>query len=293
MKSLIQLLRPYQWVKNAFVFLPLFFGRHMLDIDFVIPSVVAFAAFCLSASGIYCLNDVIDADKDRQHPRKCHRPVASGAVSKSAGLVLALLLEFAAFALAGLTLVASQAMDLSVVLGFYLALNILYCIRLKHVAIIDIFIVATGFVLRIFAGGTATGIVLSHWIVLVTFLLALLLKLAKTRDDVVIYQETGVMLRQSVARYNLSFVNQTIGILASVLIVCYIMYTVSDEVVERVGSPYLYVTSVFVLAGVIRYLQLTMVDGRSGSPTRVLLHDHFIHLCILGWGLVFFFLLYC
>ena len=152
--------------------------------------------------------------------------------------------------------------------------------------------IATGFVLRIVAGGIATGIILSHWIVLTTFLLALFLALAKRRDDVVIYESSGVKARKNIVRYNMDFLNQSIGILGSVTMMCYILYTVSNEVAERVGTHYLYATSVFVLAGILRYMQLTFVDRKSGSPTKVLLHDHFIHACVIGWILTFAIILY-
>lgn len=118
-------------------------------------------------------------------------------------------------------------------------------------------------------------------------MLALFLAFAKRRDDVVIYEDTGVKARRNVNRYNLQFMNQAISIVASITMVCYIMYTVSDEVVERMHTSYLYITSIFVLAGIMRYLQLTIVDVKSGSPTKVLMKDRFIQLCILGWGICF------
>ena len=171
-------------------------------------------------------------------------------------------------------------------------MNIAYCVKFKQIALLDVLIIAMGFVLRIVAGGLATGIILSHWIVLTTFLLALFLAVAKRRDDVAIYETSGVKARKNVVRYNMDFLNQSIGILGSITIMCYILYTVSNEVVERIGSRYLYATSVFVLAGILRYMQLTLVDRKSGSPTKVLLHDHFIHVCIIGWILAFTFILY-
>lgn len=171
-------------------------------------------------------------------------------------------------------------------------MNVAYCVRLKQIAIIDVFIIAVGFVLRILVGGVASGTQLSHWIILITFLLALFLAFAKRRDDVVMYEQTSVVVRRNVNRYNLAFMNQAIGIVASITMVCYIMYTVSDEVVAQMHTPYLYVTSVFVLAGIIRYLQLTIVDVRSGSPTKVLMHDRFIQGCIAGWILTFLLIIY-
>ena len=174
----------------------------------------------------------------------------------------------------------------------YFVINIAYCLKLKHMAIIDVFVISAGFVMRIYVGGIATYVVLSHWIVLMTFLLALFLAFAKRRDDVVIYEETGMLSRKNVDQYNLPFINQVIGILSAITIVCYIMYTVSPEVVERFGSRYVYITSVFVLAGIIRYLQLTIVEMRSGSPTKVLMSDFFTHLCLLLWIASFIVIIY-
>lgn len=292
--SYVKLLRPTQWVKNAFVFLPVFFDGHLHETGYLLPAFIAFVAFSLAASGIYCFNDIYDADADRKHPVKCRRPIASGSVGKTEGLLLML----ACFVLS-LTVIFLHKWHsdeglwrVCVVVVSYILLNIAYCVRLKQIALVDVFVIATGFVLRVFAGGFATGIYLSHWIILMTFLLALFLAFAKRRDDVVIYEDTGVIARKNVNRYNLDFMNQAITIVASITMVCYILYTVSPEVIERFDSPYVYITSIFVLAGIIRYLQLTIVDVKSGSPTKILMKDLFIQLCILGWVGIFIAIIY-
>ena len=293
-RQIITQIRPSQWVKNLFVFTPLFFDRHATDWCYVWPCLVAFLAFCLTASGIYCLNDICDADADRQHPNKCMRPVASGAVSKRTAFVTMGLLWVAAFTAVALSGIGGDGLRIGLIgtLLFYIVMNVAYCVKLKQVALLDVFVIATGFVLRIVAGGMASGIKLSHWMVLSTFLLALFLAVAKRRDDVAIYEASGAKTRNNVARYNMAFLNLSIGILGSVTIMCYILYTVSNEVVERIGSSHLYVTSVFVVAGIMRYMQLTLVDQKSGSPTKVLLHDHFIHVCVIGWIAAFAVFLY-
>ena len=286
-RQIITLMRPHQWLKNLFVFMPLFFDRHATDWHYVWPCIVAFLAFCLAASGIYCFNDIHDAEADRLHPVKCRRPVASGAVSKRAAYTVMCIIWVAAF-----SLVAMCDSGLIGTLLFYIVMNVAYCIRLKQIALLDVFIIATGFVLRIAAGGLATGIILSHWIVLTTFLLALFLAVAKRRDDVVIYEASGIKARKSVEHYNKFFLGVAIGVLGSITIMCYILYTVSNEVVDRIGSRYLYATSVFVLAGILRYMQLTFVDQKSGSPTEVLLHDRFIQTCVVAWIATFTMILY-
>ena len=174
----------------------------------------------------------------------------------------------------------------------YFVLNLLYSIKLKQYAIIDVCIVAMGFVLRILAGGMASGIVLSHWIVLMTFLLTLFLSFAKRRDDVVRMQKTGVAPRKNTHRYNLTFINEAINLTGAITIVCYIMYTVSPEVVNRFDTQYLYLTSFFVILGVLRYIQLSVVDNKSGDPTEVALNDRFTQLTILAWTISFFLIIY-
>ncbi len=293
-RQIITLMRPHQWLKNVFVFTPLFFDRHATDWSYVWPCTVAFVAFCLAASGVYCFNDIHDAEADRQHPVKRLRPVASGAISRRTAYTAMGTLWAVAFTLVVLASIHSGSLQTGLIatLLSYIVMNMAYCVKLKQIAILDVFIVAAGFVMRILAGGLATGIVLSHWIVLTTFLLALFLAMAKRRDDVAIYETSGLKARKNVVHYNKDFLNQSIGILGCVTIMCYILYTVSGEVTERMGSPYLYATSVFVLAGILRYMQLTLVDQKSGSPTMVLLHDRFVHVCIAGWILAFVVILY-
>lgn len=289
MKSILLLLRPHQWLKNLFIFLPLFFDRRLLDWIYLYPTLIAFVAYSFAASAVYCFNDIWDVAADRLHPKKCKRPIASGAISVRGGYIVMLFCLAISFAVLQL---CEERLPLSAIIGFYLMMNIAYCVFLKRIALVDIFIIAVGFVLRIWVGGVATGIHLSHWIVLMTFLLALFLAFAKRRDDVVIYEDTGVKARKNINRYNLPFMNQAISIIASVTMVCYIMYTVSEEVISRIHNPYLYLTSVFVLLGLLRYLQLTVVDVKSGSPTKVLLKDHFVQMCVLLWIAAFFLILY-
>lgn len=294
MKKLVPyiiLLRPQQWVKNAFVFLPLFFHGDLGRVGALAQAALAFACFSLVASSIYCFNDIHDREADRRHPVKCRRPVASGAVSVGAAYGLMVAAFVAAMGLA-VCAFGERRWPLVGVLAFYYVMNLAYCTRLKRLALVDVFVIAVGFVLRVVTGGVACGIELSQWLVLMTFLLALFLAFAKRRDDVVLYEGTGVAPRRNTNRYNLPFMNQAIGIVASVTMVCYIMYTVDAEVTGRIGSTKVYLTSVFVLAGLIRYLQLTIVDVKSGSPTRVLLHDRFTQLCIAGWVMAFLLLLY-
>ena len=285
--NIIKILRPHQWVKNTFVFIPLFFGGSLFDAADWIASAIAFFAFCMAASTIYCLNDIFDVEADRRHEKKCHRPIAAGLVSKTEAYILAAVLAVVAL---GVPYIYNKV--LAVVIAIYLMMNVAYCLRLKQYAIIDVCVLSTGFVLRILAGGVASDIVLSRWIVMMTFLLCLFLAFTKRRDDVLIMNETGEAPRKSTTRYNLTFVNQAITITASVMLVCYMMYTVSPEVIERFQSPNLYMTSFFVIIGLLRYIQLTVIDRKSGDPTLLVLKDRFIQLVVIGWLATFAIIIY-
>lgn len=290
MKKTLLLIRPQQWIKNGFVLIPMFFGGRLLNVDDAIASVVTFFAFSCAASAIYCFNDIVDVDADRRHPVKCGRPIASGAVSVPTAYafmaVLALLSALLLFFL------PQRAGETAGIVAFYFLLNMAYCIWLKRHAIIDVCTVAFGFVLRILAGGMACDVAVSNWLVLMTFLLALFLSFAKRRDDVLRMNETGEPPRRNTIRYNLTFVNQAITVTGTVTLVCYIMYTVSPEVVSRFHAPYLYLTSIFVLVGLLRYMQLTVVDEVSGDPTKILLRDRFTQAIVVAWIMAFLLIIY-
>jgi len=293
MKSnLLKLIRPHQWLKNVFVMIPMFFGGSLLDPSDIRASVVTFFAFSFIASSVYCFNDIIDVEADRRHPVKCKRPIASGAISVWSAWALMALMFLLSVGTVCLLDTYTHVINVGLVILIYYILNILYCSKLKQYAIVDVCIIAFGFVLRVLAGGFATDIALSKWLVLMTFLLTLFLSFAKRRDDVLRMNETGEPPRKNTIRYNLTFINQAITITASVTLVCYIMYTVSPEVVNRFHSDLLYLTSVFVLLGLLRYIQITVVDKRSGDPTKMMLRDRFTQCVVLLWALTFLVLIY-
>ena len=290
MKKTLLLIRPQQWIKNGFVLIPMFFGGRLLNVDDAIASVVTFFAFSFVASAIYCFNDIVDVEADRRHPVKCHRPIASGAVSVPTAYTLMVILTLLSALL--LFFLPQRAGETAGIVAFYLLLNMAYCLWLKRHAIIDVCTVAFGFVLRILAGGMACEVAVSNWLVLMTFLLALFLSFAKRRDDVLRMNETGEPPRRNTIRYNLTFVNQAITVTGTVTLVCYIMYTVSPEVVSRFHAPYLYLTSIFVLVGLLRYMQLTVVDEVSGDPTKILLRDRFTQAIVVAWIMAFLLIIY-
>jgi 4-hydroxybenzoate polyprenyltransferase len=247
----------------------------------MVAAVFGFVLFSLAASSIYVLNDYHDIEEDRQHPTKCHRPLASGAVTKPQAILLML-------GLWGVVSVGAYLLNptfLAIVIA-YVFLNMLYSFKLKHIPILDITIIAIGFVLRVFAGAVLIAVTPTMWIVLVTFLLALFLALAKRRDDCLLAQG-GLKTRKNIDGYNLELVNAAMVLMAAVTLVSYIMYTVSPEVVVRFGSDYLYLTALFVIVGILRYMQITFVEENSGSPTKLLLKDRFLQLTLVGWVMSF------
>jgi len=285
--DIIKLMRPHQYIKNIFIFLPLFFALQITNTTLLLQSSIAFIAFSLTASAIYILNDYHDIKEDRLHPKKRSRPLASGAISRQKAITIMIILF-----IIGTTLMSLLSLNATAILSTYVIMNIAYSFYLKHIAILDVTTIAIGFVLRLFIGSAVTGITLSMWIVVMTFLLALFMALAKRRDDVLIYLDTGKKMRKVIDGYNLQFLDGAMMIMASVVIVAYTLYTTSPEVVYRVGSEYLYLTALFVILGIMRYLQITFVLLDSGSPTKIVLKDRFIQLTLLGWIVSFGWILY-
>jgi decaprenyl-phosphate phosphoribosyltransferase len=276
----------HQWVKNLFIFLPAFFGQAFTR-DSVLELGLGFLCFSLLASAVYILNDIKDVNDDRQHKEKQHRPIASGAISIPSAYLIAALL--AASSLIGSYLIG-QLFFFACLL--YLVQNIFYSLWLKKFALIDITIISLGFLIRLFAGGVIADVPVSNWMYIMAFLLAMLLALGKRRDDLLILKNEGKEMRKAIRGYNLEFVNVMTIMLSAITIVAYIMYTLSAEVMARVGSPFVYVTSIFVFLGVMRYLQLALVYENTGSPTLILLKDRPTGLIVLAWLLTFGYLLY-
>lgn len=291
LSNLIKLIRPAQWVKNGFIFLPLFFGGRLLDWYAWSQVLIAFVSFSAMASAVYCFNDLTDASADAAHSVKRMRPVASGALRRVTAGYICVTLCVVSLLISCLCLRQSAA-EVTAVMLLYMVLNLAYSLWLKHVAILDVIVIALGFVLRVLVGGMAGQIELSPWIMLMTFLLALFMAFAKRRADFVLSDSAGHEMRRSVRGYTLPFMNIVLGFLASVTVVCYLMYTVSPEVMARLDCRYVYVSALFVFAGVLRYLQLSIVDSRTGDPTSVVLHDRFILMCVGCWVLFFVLILY-
>ena len=287
LRHVLKLLRPKHYIKNLFIFMPLFFAGQFSDLGLLINLFIAFLAFSMCASAIYILNDSRDIAEDRLHPKKRLRPLAAGTISLQTAIIIMILL-FAA----GVILMGYLSLHALGILGLYVVLNILYSFFLKHISILDVTIIAIGFVLRIFVGAIVTETPLSQWIVIMTFLLALFLALAKRRDGVLIFLETSQKTRRVIKDYNLKFVEGAMMIMSSVTIVAYILYTTSTEVEQRLNSEYVYLTAIYVILGILRYMQLSLLENNSGSPTDLVLKDSFLIAVILGWILHFAALIY-
>ncbi|MFK8012290.1 MAG: decaprenyl-phosphate phosphoribosyltransferase [Marinicellaceae bacterium] len=288
-KSLVlfKLMRLHQAIKNLFIFMPLFFAGLIFDSQLLHQALLAFVSFTLVASAVYIFNDFRDIEEDRLHPKKKLRPLAASEVSVHLAIITLFVLLILGSGLMYLTSVAAFK-----VLMTYVLMNLAYSLVLKKVAIIDVSIIAVGFVLRLLIGSLVTDVALSMWIVAMTFLLALFIALAKRRDDVLIYQQTGQQMRSAIKGYNLKFLDASLVIIAAVTIVAYFLYCISPEITDRLHTDYLYISTVFVILGFLRYLQITFVDKNSGSPIQLVFSDVFLQTVIVMWLLFFSWMLY-
>ncbi|MDQ5987748.1 MAG: Decaprenyl-phosphate phosphoribosyltransferase [Syntrophus sp. SKADARSKE-3] len=286
-KDYLKLLRAQDWVKNLVIFLPLFFSARIGEFIPFAKALTATVIFCLVSSAVYIFNDLQDLDVDRQHPKKIGRPLASGRIGKTPAMTIMITLL-----ISGLSAAAYFSPMLLFYSSLYFLLNLVYSLKLKYVPIVDVVIIASGYVIRIFVGGSVTQTTIYMWIVVMTFLLAMFIGFAKRRDDVIICIEKGVEVRKVVERYNLRFIDASLIIMATVTIVSYIMYTVSSDTVAKFQTNKLYLTTVFVIIGILRYLQMIFVEKKGGFPTEILFTDTFMQLCIIGWFFTFGFIIY-
>jgi len=289
MKYYIKLLRPKDWAKNLFLFVPDFFAGHFFVAHKIEMLLLGFAAFSCFASSIYIINDYRDIENDRKHPTKSSRPLASGKIPRSHAIIICILLIIAGCILAYL---ANTNCWFLVILGAYYVMNLAYSFGLKNIAILDMLIVAMGFVLRVKGGAIIANVEVTNWLIIMTFLLAMFMAIGKRRDDILLQESMGKEMRKSLSGYNLSFLDTMLGLFSAIIIVAYINYTVDDDSIARLGTYRLYYTSIFVIAGIMRYLQVIFVKKQSGSPTEILYTDRFIQVTLVLWIACFFIILY-
>lgn len=278
MFDLLRLMRPHQWVKNAFVFTGLLFGHAWHDPHLVTQVVIAFVAFCLVSSAIYTINDIIDLEQDRNHPKKSKRPLASGLVSIHAAIFLAVLLGTLGLVLA----YAASPTVLSILLGYAL-MNVAYSLWLKHVVILDVFIIATGFMLRILAGTLGVGIPPSQWLLLCGLMLTLFLGFTKRRAEIIALTDDKTAHRKVLEHYSPVLLDKMIGITAAGLIMSYSLYTMNADTIRIHGTANLIYTVPFVMYGVFRYIYLLHHQSRGGDPSHDLVRDPHLFFVVGAW----------
>ena len=285
--TLIRAMRVHQWSKNLFVLAaPVFaYGDRLsgVSMDAMRPVAWAFLAFGLAASAVYLLNDVLDVEKDRLHPTKRRRPIASGELSIPAALTAAAVLCGSALGLG--FWIGGDPIRVGWILLGYMALNVAYGMRLKHVVLLDAFCIATGFLLRVIAGGAAAHADISHWLLLCTLFLALFLGLEKRRAEIDLLGADGAEHRKTLGEYTVGFLDQMVTVMASCTILCYAIYTVDARTTERFGEDNHLVWSVpFVVFGVGRYMYLVQSGKGGGNPTKVFLGGDLLFLLnSLAW----------
>jgi len=275
--DLIRALRPRQWTKNLLVFAALMFAQKATDRTAIIEALEAFLVFCALASSMYLINDALDVEQDRLDPIKRNRPLASGRISLPAAVTLAVVLMLLGL---GGAYLASGALLLKVCLA-YIVITLLYSGFLKHIVIIDVFAIASGFVLRAIAGAAAIHAVISPWLIICTLLLSLFLALAKRRGELMTHGENAAAHRPSLAEYSPELLDQMISVMTASTLMSYALYTISDRTVELIGSTNLLYTVPFVIYGIFRYLYLVHQKGIGGHPDRALLRDWPLMLNVL------------
>ena len=279
MKSYIRLARPNQWIKNMFLFASLIFSRHLFEGDFVLTELHAFLVFCLLSSAIYVLNDVADREADSLHPIKRTRPIAAGTISPAAGVVFALLLLVVTAVLAGML---SRSFQYAA--AIYAVLNIGYSFWLKRVILVDVFIIAAGFMLRVLAGAFAIDVEVSHWLVLCTLFVSLFLAISKRRGELMLVRDANNYSERPVLReYDIAFIDQIITVTAAGMAISYALYTVADRTVAMFKTENLIFTTVFVLFGIFRYLFVLKQKKIEDNPAVLLLSDPVMIVNVGAW----------
>jgi 4-hydroxybenzoate polyprenyltransferase len=266
--ELFKALRPQQWIKNLFIFAPLIFSRNIFNRPMVVTSIVAFAAFCLVTSAVYLFNDLRDLDEDRLHPVKRRRPLAAGRLKKGTAVA-----AMAVLGPAGLLIAAAVNLPFFLITVAYVALQVSYCLWLKHVVILDVFVVAAGFLIRVVAGGLAIRVFLSSWLLICTTLLSLFLAMGKRRHELVILEGEAASHRPILREYNVYLLDQMISVVTASTLLAYCLYTISEETVAKFGTRNLIFTVPFVLYGIFRYLYLIHQKSEGGTPETLILKD--------------------
>ena len=277
--AFLEALRPGQWVKNGFVFAALIFARNLGDWRADVLVVLAAYVFCEVASAVYLMNDVLDVAEDRQHPVKSLRPIAAGRLAPSTAVFAAVTLGAA-----GLFTAWTLSREFFLVVFLYAATNLAYSLYLKHIVLVDVFVIASGFVLRVLGGALAIHVEISAWLIVCTTLLALFLALSKRRHELVLLGENAAHHRSNLTHYSPYLLDQLIAIVTASTLMSYVLYTLSDDVHTKFPGKRLELTVPFVLFGIFRYLYLVHQREEGGNPARLLFSDPVLLAVVLMWA---------
>jgi 4-hydroxybenzoate polyprenyltransferase len=277
--ALLEALRPRDWIKNTFILVGAIFGERLLATEVMVKVLVGFMLFCLGASAVYLLNDLTDVEKDKLHPQKAKRPLASGRLKSwvafsAAILIIAIVIPFSLYLGTGFGLWVLA----------YLVTNVLYSVKLKDVVIVDVMAIAAGFVIRVLAGCSLASVTPSDWLIICTITISLFLGFCKRRQELLLVSSNGTNTRQVLKDYSIGFLDQMIAIVTATALISYILYTLSQETVTKFGTRKLILTSPFVFYGIFRYLYIIYQKGGDGNPTDTFFSDPPFLINSLIWG---------
>jgi 4-hydroxybenzoate polyprenyltransferase len=276
--AIIRSMRPAQWTKNLFVFAALVFAQKFFELAALARSIGAFLVFCLVSGAFYIFNDIRDCEEDRAHPKKCLRPIAHGDLGRGLAMVV-----FVVLAVSGLLAAFLLNRSFFYAVALYLILQLAYSLKLKHVVILDVFVIAAGFVIRVVAGGLVIEVPISSWLLICTTLLALLLAMGKRRHELLLLEDRATNHRAILKEYSAYLLDQMIAVVTASTLIAYCLYTISAETVAKFGTDHLIWTAGFVLYGIFRYLYLVHQKGKGGSPEELVLQDKPLLVNILLW----------
>lgn len=280
LRLLLTAMRPHQWSKNLFIFAPMLFGLKIADPQAVGYSIVAFLSFCFLASGMYILNDWMDIDEDRIHPEKRNRPLSSGALP-----IAVAAFGFVILIIGGLASAWLVGPQFLLIAGLYFVMTLAYCLALKNMMILDCMTIAAGFVLRVVGGAVAVGVAASHWLIVCAFLLALFMAFSKRRQEILQLSLSAVKHRSVLSQYTPGYLGHVNVALIAATIVCYALYTVSAETVDRFGTDKLIYGTGFVIYGLLRYMALIENPSKGGNPSKMLIEDIPLLATVVLWAL--------
>jgi len=280
-------LRPQQWIKNLFIFAPIIFSQNIFNLPLLLKTIIAFIVFCILSGSLYILNDLKDLEEDKLHPLKSKRPLASGKLKKFHAILAFIILSSLGFILA-----ISLNKNFFIIALIYFLLQVAYSVRLKHVVILDVFVIAAGFFIRVVSGGLAIEVPISSWLLICTILLALFLALSKRRHELVFLEKNARSHRPILEEYNPYLLDQMIAVVTASTLIAYCLYTIAEETVAKFGTTKLIYTVPFVLYGIFRYLYLIHQRSEGGSPEALIIKDRPLLIDLFLWIASSVFILY-